>query len=145
MAQLPEGTRLRAFAATELFLDLVYTARKLVDFDLESVLIYYCASEATMRPMVLGEPAQKAHVALVHPPSEARGWISRRGLADRTGLARETVRRKAQALIERGLLEEDAKGHVRATPMLHTEQVRAMLQEVEEIVRRHQSRLAGGE
>lgn len=141
MAQLPEGTRLRAFAATELFLDLVYTARKLVDSDLESVLIYYCASEATMRPMVLGEAAQRAAVNELKPPSDARGWISRRGLADRTGLARETVRRKTQALIDSGLLEEDAKGHVRATPKLHTGEVQALLKDVDAIVARHQARL----
>lgn len=145
MSQLPEGIRIRAFAAAELLLDLIYVARQFVDADLKSVLIYCCASEATMRPMVAGPPAARVHVEAPVPPPEARGWISRRALADRTGLARETVRRKAQVLLDRGLLEEDSKGRMRVTPMLMEPQAQKLVEDIYAAVRRFEARACAPE
>jgi DNA-binding transcriptional ArsR family regulator len=112
---LPKDTRPRAFAGVELLLDLLESARSVIDLDLESVIIYYCVAEATMRPLVLGEDVPPEVRQSPLPPEELRGAISRMMISKRTGLPRETVRRKTNILLQSGFLTEDHQGAVRTT------------------------------
>lgn len=119
---------------------MVYAARMVAPIDLESVLIYYCVSEATMRPLVLGDtPPEVMNMAL--PPEQYRGSISRLLVADRVGLPRETVRRKIAALISSGLLAEDEEGRVRTTRNLAEPHVQKGVADAHAAVMRYQARL----
>jgi DNA-binding transcriptional ArsR family regulator len=140
---LPADTRPRAFAAVELLLDLLHQARSVIhpDLDLESVLIYYSISEATMRPLVLGADVPPDVRRAVEPPEEYRGAISRVLIADRTGLSRETVRRKVNALLKAGLLTEDSHGRVRTTRNLGDPAIQKAVDDVFATVQRFDARL----
>ncbi len=50
---LEKEIRPRAFAAIELFLDLNHIARTMIPGDLETVLIWFSITEATLRPLML--------------------------------------------------------------------------------------------
>lgn len=110
---LPPTLRPRTFAIAELILDVIHITREYVPHDLESLVIYCCALEATMRPLVIGANPPLQYLNDPNPPENLRGSISRRAIADRTGLPRETVRRKTIKLIEAGLLVEDDEGLIR--------------------------------
>ena len=91
--------------------DLMFFVREIWGGDLDSALIMICANEATMRPFMEKAGPGSPMLGVRAPPDEIRGSISRRMIAERTGLARETVRRKVSQLIEAGFLianEEDA-------------------------------------
>jgi DNA-binding transcriptional ArsR family regulator len=139
--QLPPDVRPRAFAGVELLLDVMYVAQSFVGLELESVLIYFCVAEATMRPLVLGPNPPGALINTPLPPEEARGSISRLLIADRTGLPRETVRRKTNALIEAGLLYEDKQGGVRTLRNLMSPEVQKAADDVFAAVQRYDARL----
>lgn len=137
---LPPEVRPRVFAAIELFLDLNFITRDFVGGDLDSTAIYFCVAEATMRPLVLGKhPAET--LRLVEPPESLRGSISRLQIADRTGLARETVRRKTNALVKTGLLTEASDGRVRTTRNLADTKVQKAAQDAQKAVERYRARL----
>ena len=137
---LPPGLRGQTFAVVELLLDMIYAARSVAPFDLESVLIYYCVSEATMRPLVLGDtPPEVMNMPL--PPEQYRGSISRLLVADRVGLPRETVRRKIAAMISSGLLTEDEEGRVRTTRNLAEPHVQKAVNDGHGAVTRYLARL----
>lgn len=138
---LPKDTRPRAFAAVELFLDTLHVARSVIDLDLESVVIYFCVSEATMRPLVLGADVPPAVRSATVPPEEYRGSISRLLIADRTGLPRETVRRKTNQLVKAGLLTEDDQGRVRSARNLADPAIQKAADDVFAAVTRYEARL----
>jgi hypothetical protein len=60
----------------------------------------------------------EAHVGADPLPTAAIGTISRRRLADASGLPRETVARHVRHLIERGLVIEHGRGQVSIPPGL---------------------------
>ena len=126
---LPPDVRPKAFAAVELLLDLTYIGQTIVRADLESMLIFMCVAEATMRPLVLGKDVPPETLLLAEPPDELRGSISRLTIADRTGLARETVRRKTNALIRMGLLSEAGDSRVRTVRIMRDAAVQAAARE----------------
>lgn len=138
---LPPGLRAQSFASVELLLDLVYVARAIGDIDLDSVLIYYCVSEATMRPLVLDPDTSPEIMAMPLPPDQLRGSISRLLVADRVGLPRETVRRKIASLIASGLLVEDDEGRVRTTRNLGQAHVQKAAHDAHAAVQRYLARL----
>jgi DNA-binding transcriptional ArsR family regulator len=138
---LPIDTRPRAFAAVELLLDILHLARSVIDSDLESVLIYYSISEASMRPLVLGSDVPPDVKRDAEPPEEYRGVVSRVLIADRTGLSRETVRRKINALLKAGLLTEDSQGRVRTTRNLGDPVIQKAVDDVFATVQRYDARL----
>ncbi len=138
---LPKDTRPRAFAAVELFLDTLHIARSVIDLDLESVVIYFCVSEASMRPLVLGADVPPSVRQAALPPEEYRGSISRLLIADRTGLPRETVRRKTNQLVKAGLLTEDDEGRVRSTRNLADPTIQKAADDVFAAVTRYEARL----
>jgi len=79
-------------AAAELHLDLMYALTRFLQCDADSVWVVMCVVEHALRAR--------------ETPGAAAG-ISRRMIADKTGLARETVRRRVTALVRKGLLIED--------------------------------------
>jgi hypothetical protein len=104
MASIPQDLRPKAYASLELLLDVIHATRTLVQADLESIAIYLCVAEATMRP-VLADPARVRELSTTdRAPEEWRGSITMLQVADRLEIPRETVRRKVKQLIERGLL-----------------------------------------
>lgn len=129
-----------AYALHELLFDLTYTAREHFQVDLESVFILCCVNEATMRPMVLA-PASPEVLTATRPPDDVRGSISRRSIAEKTGLSRETVRRKVKDLAERGLLMVDARGRLRSIQALNDPAVQNVLQQGHRAVERYHERL----
>ena len=140
----PDSTHLRpkVYASMELFLDMLHAVRNLVDIDFESIAIYLCVAEATMRPVL-------ADAALVQKlgdtevaPEEVRGSITMLLVSDRLGLPRETVRRKVKHLIAMDLLYEDEKGRVRSVPNFDNPKVPETVKGIHDAVRRYHERLA---
>lgn len=70
-----------------------------------------------------------------------RGSISRRTIADKTGLPRETVRRKVAELAEQGHVSIDADGQVRIGQRLGDLAVQAIVEEGHRTVLRYFDRL----
>lgn len=139
---LPKRTRPRVYAACELFLDILWSVRsRAPDMDLETLLIFLVVNEAAMRPMLVGPRARPELIDHPSPPDEARGSISRSLIADRTALPRETVRRKVNQLIERGLLSETREGEVRPVPMLAEMAYQQIADECFDAVQRYDARL----
>ena len=96
MTPIPKDLRPRTYASAELFLDLLHTVRTLVDIDLESIAIYVCVAEATIRPVV-ADPRRVTELADVEvAPEDLRGSITMLLVSDRLGMPRETVRRKVK-------------------------------------------------
>jgi hypothetical protein len=139
---LPKRTRPLVYAACELFLDILWSVRsRAPDMDLETLLIFLVVNEAAMRPMLVGPRARLDLIDHPSPPDEARGSISRSLIADRTALPRETVRRKVNQLIERGLFTETREGEVRPAPMLAEAPYQQIANECFEAVLRYDARL----
>lgn len=140
--RLPEGLRAQLFASLELFLDLQHVIRsRFPEIDLESLLICCVANEAAMRRLLVGPNARPDLFDDPSPPDEARGSISRNLIAERTGIPRETVRRKVNQLIETGILYESAQGEVRPVPMLADVMFQAIARECLAAVKRFDTRL----
>jgi len=110
---IPPFTRPAAFAATELMLDLFYTATKYYKLDLEAIWILMVIGHETMRPWILDPGLAAKHMTDARVPNSVRGSISRLMVADRTGLPRETVRRRIAELSAAGFVTSDEKGNVR--------------------------------
>lgn len=109
--------------------------------DLETLLIFLVVNEAAMRPLLVGPNARPELINHPHPPDTARGSISRNLIADRTGLSRETVRRKVNQLISAGLFTETREGEVRPMPMLSETVFQQIADESYDAVRRYDARL----
>jgi hypothetical protein len=137
-----KNLRPKIYASMELFLDMLHAVRNLIDIDLESIAIYVCVAEATMRP-VLADTALVQRLADTEvAPEEVRGSITMLLVSDRLGLPRETVRRKVKQLIALNLLYEDDKGRVRSTPNFGNPKVPEVAHSIHDAVRRYHERLA---
>jgi len=110
-----EWPRPAAYATTELYLDLMFCMTRHLKCDADAVWIYMCVAHDTMRPYAENARAGDEILTLPQIPEEARAGISRRMIAEKTGLARETVRRRVAVLVNAGLLFEDADGRVRSS------------------------------
>jgi len=142
MASIPKDLRPKAYASLALLLDVIHATRTLVQADLESIAIYLCVAEATMRP-VLADPARVHELSTTdRAPEEWRGSITMLQVADRLEIPRETVRRKVKQLIERGLLYADDRGRIRSTPNFDNPAVAPAVDDVHDAVRRYRERLA---
>ncbi len=139
--QLPNHIRPLLFGLNELILDLTYTVQTYARVDLESLYILYCVNEATMRPFMLDDAVEHDVLVAVSPPNEIRGSISRRAIADKTGLARETVRRKTSDLAARGLVLVDEHDRVRSTQKLADPDLQRMIETAHAAVLRYLERL----
>lgn len=126
----------------ELFLDMLHAVRNLVDIDFESIAIYMCVAEATMRPVLADQDLVQRLGDLEVAPEDVRGSITMLLVSDRLGLPRETVRRKVKQLIALNLLYEDDKGRVRSTPNFDNPMLPETAKGVHDAVRRYHERLA---
>jgi hypothetical protein len=138
--EIPLHLRPITFAINELMLDLVYELQTYVGTDLESVLILLCVTDATMRPFMLNSPSREVLTA-ERPSDEIRGAISRRMIADKTGLPRETVRRKTQELADAGLVLIDGADRVRAAQRLGDPKFQRAVEAGHRAVMRYRERL----
>ena len=108
MTELPPSlARAGLFAASELFLDLAHVTTSYYRLDLESIWILAVIGQETMRPWILDETLASEHISDQQTPPEIRGTVSRRMVAEKTGLPRETVRRRIAQLEARGLVVFD--------------------------------------
>jgi hypothetical protein len=119
--QIPVRTRPRAYAGLELLLDLMHLVKEASGLDHETIVIACAVNEAAMRPLLVGPDAPLDRLADAVPPESYRGSISRMAVAERTGIPRETVRRKINQLIRAGMLAEAPNGEVTPVPNLSNE------------------------
>ena len=138
---LPLHLRPITFAANELAFDLIYLLQSYSGKDLESVLIMLYVTDATMRPFMLATPPTNDILAAARPPNEIRGAISRRMIADKTGLSRETVRRKTQELSEAGLIVIDEADRIRSAQRLDEPDFQRVIEAAHRAVMRYRQRL----
>ncbi|HEY7798061.1 MAG TPA: hypothetical protein VIA80_04805 [Hyphomonadaceae bacterium] len=133
--------RPKIYAALELLLDVWHIARTSTDVDPESLMIYLCIMEATMRPLLLADESPPEALTSVHPDEAYRGSISRLLVAERLDLPRETVRRKITAMVKAGLLMQDKEGRVRVVSRVTEASVLAAPEQVHAAVLRYHQRL----
>lgn len=140
---VPPHVRPINFAGIELLLDLLHYVRNFYgDVDLETLLVLLCVSDATMRPFMLEASQAQKVMHLPKPPDEIRGSISRRAIADKTGLPRETVRRKTLELTEKGFVVVDADDRVRISYGLADPRAWQSAEQAHRAVLRYLDRLA---
>lgn len=123
--RIPEHVRPLAFGMVGLMRNMVELMRALYGEDLEAALIMVCVTNATMQKFMAAASPEADVLRRAVLPESIRGSISRRMIADKTGLPRETVRRKVAVLIERGQLYIDDDGCIRPTPRLHEPELQA--------------------
>lgn len=126
--------------ASDLLFDALDGVRRYLGLEIESVVIITCVTEATIRPIVLRGDRETMLEAF--PSDEARGWVSRRAIAERTGLPRETVRRKVKQLVDAGRLLIDDEGRVRATQELARPEMARLIDSIRDAVARYRERTA---
>jgi len=136
-AEIDPRIRPIAFGLVELLFDLTFFLRELSGDDLDCALIMICVNDATMRPLMEKLGPEDPLLRVAYPPEELRGSISRRMIAEKTGIARETVRRKVAMLIEQGLLLADEEDGVRAASRLHDPRTRDLLEAGHASVKRY--------
>lgn len=140
--RLPARVRPRIYAASELFLDMLWSVRsRAPQMDLETLLVFLITNEASMRPWLIGPTARLDLVDDPTPPNEVRGAISRALIAEKSDLPRETVRRKVNSLIQMGLLSERSDGEVQPVPRLGDHIFQEIADECFDAVRRYDERL----
>lgn len=142
MTVLPHRTRPLAFAQGELVLHFMYLLQSHYKVDFESILILLSINDATMRPFMLDDTFDHAILVRDEIPNEHRGTISRLMIADKTGLPRETVRRKCKQLIERGIVLESTEGHLQAAVLIVDPEIQRGLDEAHSAVLRYFDRVA---
>lgn len=139
---IPDHIRPINFAGVELILELLQCMRgHYAGVCMDSLLILMCVSDATMRPFMLDPNTSPDIVRAARPPEAIRGSISRMLIADRTGLPRETVRRKVNELCSSGHLLLDADDRVRVAQALHDPRAWAAIERGHDAVLRYLARL----
>jgi len=138
---IPAHLRPTIFAINELMTELLYLLQSYSDADMESVLIMLYVTDATMRPFMHDQAPSPEVLTTARPADVIRGAISRRMIAEKTGLSRETVRRKTQKLAKAGLVLVDADDRVRSAQRLDDEGVQRMVMAGHKAVVRYFHRL----
>jgi CRP-like cAMP-binding protein len=135
--QIPEHVRPLAFGMAGLMREMAAIMRTLYGDDLEAALIMVCVTNATMQTFMARAAAGADILRQTRLPETIRGSISRRMIAEKTGLPRETVRRKVAALIAQGQLFIDDAGGIRSTPRLHDPEVQVAVSSAHDAVVRY--------
>jgi biotin operon repressor len=138
---IPANVRPTIFAINELMMELLYLLQAYSNADMESVLIMLYVTDATMRPFMHDQAPSPEVLTTARPADAIRGAISRRMIAEKTGLSRETVRRKTQALAKAGFVLIDADDRVRSAQHLGDEKVQRMVLAGHKAVVRYVQRL----
>jgi len=110
---LPPRLRPRLHAGAELTLELLRIYSAALSLDIESIWILLCVTQQSMGSFVLDPDRAKVWNGAEVVSDAVRSPLSRRAVAERTGLPRETVRRKMAAMADQGLLMVDDYGGVR--------------------------------
>jgi len=109
-AAIDPADRLRAIIAVEVMLRML---RHAVDSfpgdDLETIVVLLTVAAASTSGH-LRDPTLLRNLGEEHLPDVLHRPISRRAVAAATGLPRETVRRRVQALVDDGRLVADSRG-----------------------------------
>ena len=129
------------FALGELLLGLMANARNQFGLDLESFWILVCVTDATMRPFILNPALEQGVLTAEQTPDQLRGAISRRLISEETGLPRETVRRKAQELVENGFLAANEEGLLFARTRLSDLEIQRGILDGHRLVQQYLGRL----
>ncbi len=137
---LPSHVRPIAFLGGELVLELLFLLQSHYRLDLDSILVLLCVSDATMRPLMQKVDDDPSLLDIARPSEALRGSISRMMVADKTGLPRETVRRKAIALVSRGYLIIDSDGGLRTETTLSDKALQTMLEKSHTAIARYTAR-----
>ena len=111
-ARIAEGFRLQAFIAAEAFLRMVRVAAEHYG-DLDAATVYLAVVTAGLAGATRDPQVIERYTGETPIPDAYYRAVSRRAIAESTGLARETTRRKVARLIEQGRLIEDTRGAVR--------------------------------
>jgi len=133
--------RFKAYAGVELLLDMCHSARSLANIDLESLLIYFCVMEATLRPLVASGAAPAEGLTHEITPDQYQGAISMLQVSDKLGIPRETARRKIKSLVRKGMLKEDQAGRIQASSNLSNPTLRKAADATYDAARRYLDRL----
>jgi len=138
---MPAMLRPMLFSGSALMLDLLGVYGRALDLDAESIWIILHVTQRSMGSFLLNPDTAKAwHRASVVSDTVREG-ISRRAVAEETGLPRETVRRKAANLVAQGILIEDAFGRLRIrSEGWTTEGLEDVARQVDEAVERYRAR-----
>jgi hypothetical protein len=113
--------RVAEYGACQMLLDSLFSATASSGRDLESVWIMACVLHNTLRNLVTDPHISARYLHLEEVPEHIYATMSRRAIADKTGLSRETVRRRTNKLIEDGALIE-ANGNVRLDCRVRTKE-----------------------
>lgn len=131
-----------AYGMVGMLYELIGFMRKAYGEDLESALIMICVSEATMQKYMPSATADSDFLRHEVLEESMRGSISRRMIADKTGLPRETVRRKVAQLVAKNYLYVDSEGAIRVTPRLQDSSLRQAVLDAHEAVKRYMNVVA---
>ena len=108
--------RVAEYAACQMLLDCLFSVTSTSKRDLESVWIMACVLHNTLRNLVTDPHISARYLNQAEVPDHVYLTMSRRAIADKTGLSRETVRRRTNTLIKDGILIE-VNGNVRLDSM----------------------------
>ena len=109
-AKVKPGERAKAVVAVETLLRILRKAtERYPEDDLETILVLLTVGAASTGSH-LRDPAVLAQLDVGSLPDALHKPISGRAVAQSTGLARETVRRRIDALVASGRLQRDARG-----------------------------------
>lgn len=112
-AIMPADVRPVLFSGSALMLELLRLYTSALRLDAESIWILLYVIQQSMGEFLLNPEQARAWARAPVVDDAVRGWVSRRSVAEATGLPRETVRRKMAVLAEQGLIIEDANGCIR--------------------------------
>lgn len=142
LEQIPRYVRAAGFAAVELMLDVLIKATKYYRLGMDAMLIFITIAYETMKPIVLDPKIAETHLTAATVPDHLRGSVSRRAVAERTGLARETVRRRIGEMLALGVLKEAENGNVLiAGDRLGDPRLQELVRDVYAAVRKYQQRI----
>jgi hypothetical protein len=133
--RIPAHVRPLAFGMAGLMREMVAILRALYGDDLEAALIMVCVTNATMQTFMVDAGADILRQAVL--PEAIRGSISRRMIAEKTGLPRETVRRKVAVLIAQEQLYVDDAGGIRSAARLYEPEVQAAVSSAHDAILRY--------
>jgi len=111
-SKMAENWRVAMTALMNLFLTTHRTMAEASSIGPTELLIYVTVSVANVQKLMRERVIPECYAATDILPREWVVPISRNAIATASGLPRETVRRRVAAMIETGILIEDARGGV---------------------------------
>lgn len=113
---LAANLRLAAYEMINAWLDAYRVTASALPVSPIALLVYLTVAVATIQRLVRGGGLSDELRAGAPLPKALQGGISRRAIADATGLPRETVRRHVAQLVAEGRLCEQRRGLVSVPP-----------------------------